>query len=255
MSAPHILRTGVAVIALACAAALIGSGIVTAPAPATKPPDAGPRARALVAAAPRASRILKQTRYADVDGDGRLDLVGIYRVGAAHNQSTGLLERRWQVKVTTATGNVAWSPLIRSPLPGHRWWGSANLDGSRGKELLFVTGTEDFLRFLVLHWDAGALRFEKAPAGPRGPKRLDKTWDAATETFRSGYRLFTYRGERYVNMWQATCPDHPGSCTVRVMRSVWRHGSWQPVSAPQPTKVPRAEILARRPLGALVIHR
>ncbi len=239
-------------IALACAAGLIGGGgIATDPTP--NPPDAGSRAGELAAAAPRASRILAQTRYADVDGDGRPDTVGIYRVGAARNQSTGLLEQWWQVKVTTATGDVAWSPQIRSPLPGHRWWGSANLDGSRGKELLFVTGAEDFVQFVVLHWDAGALRFEKAPAGPRGPKRLRQTWDAATETFRSGYRLFTYRGERYVNMWQADCPVH-GRCTVRVMLSVWRHGSWQTVSVPKSTKVSRAEIFARRPLGALVIH-
>ncbi len=252
---PHILRTGGAVIALACAAGLLWSSIVTNPAPATNPSDAGPRARALAETTPRASRTLKQTRYADVDGDGRLDTIRIYRVGTARVQKSGLPLRLWQVKVSTAAGGVATSPLIRRALPGRPWWGSANLDGSRGQELLFVTGTEDFLEFVVLHWDGGTLRFEKAPAGPVGPKQLRRTWDAASEIYRSGFRLFTYRGERYVNHWQADCPGHPGQCTVRVLRSVWRHGSWQPVRVLQPTRVPRSEIFARRPLGALVIHR
>ncbi len=253
MNTPHALHAGSATLVLLCVLGLGGNSIIADPTPATDSARAEPQVRTLAAAAPATSRVLRQTRHADVDGDGRLDTIRIYKVGTTRNRATTLLMRLWRVKVSTAAGQAAWSPRFRSYLPGNRWWGSADLDGTPGRELLFVTGTEDFVQFVVLHWHGRALRFEKAPAGPTDPTTTGRNWLAASEVLRSGYRLFTYHGERYVNRWQADCPDH-GPCTVTVMRSVWRHRLWQSVSVPPPTKVRRGEIYRRHPLGALVIH-
>jgi len=190
---------------------------------------------------------LSQTKHADVDGDGRLDTVRIYNAGKKGDNTI------WKVKVTTATGRTG---SLTVPIPSFEatktlWRGWALLDGHRGAEILLEPPTDDFTTYIVLTWQGNALRRELDP-------QRQKEWVAATETDRSGYRFFTSSGKRYVNAWQATCPDQPsepGTCTVKTVRSVWRDGAWHKVGKLPTTKVSNTDIYRRAPLGALVIHR
>ncbi len=108
---------------------------------------------------------------------------------------------------------------------------------------------------VVLTWRSNELHRELAPADPGTPNRQESTWAAATETDRSGYRFYSDAGRRYVNAWQADCPDQPGVCTVKVVRSVWRDGAWRKAAVLPTTKIDSKEIWNRSPLGALKVHR
>jgi hypothetical protein len=198
-------------------------------------------------AAPQPAKVvLKQTRHADVDGDGRRDTVRIYDAGKSGENTV------WRVKVTTAKGRTS-SVTIKLPsyqTTGNLWRGWALLDGSRGAEIILEPHTDDFTTYIVLNWRGGALHRELAPGA-------EKEWVAATETDRSGFRFFTASGKRYVNAWDATCPDQPsrpGMCTVKTVRHIWRNGAWHKVATLPTTKVSNQAIYARSPLGALKIH-
>lgn len=203
-------------------------------------------AQAVPTAPQPAKVVLKQTRHADVDGDGRRDTVRIYNAGKKGDNTI------WKVKVTTAKGRT---DSIKVPIPSyqgtdHLWRGWAHLDGASGAELILEPQTDDFITYIVLTWRGGALHRELAPGA-------EKQWVAATEIDRGGFRFYTASGKRYVNAWQAACPgqpDKPGTCTVKTDRYVWRNGAWHKVATLPTTKVSNQEIYARSPLGALKIH-
>lgn len=221
-------------------AAALALSLAGAPSPATALPT-GPT--------PQAAK-LKQTKHADVDGDGRRDTVRIYNVGTKDSHAI------WKVKVTTARGKNS-SVTYTSPgfAPDAPWYGWAKLDGTRGAELLLHGYTDDFFTVTVLTWRAGKLRIERAPADP-GTTAHEKHWSAASEVFRSGYRFYKASGRHYVNVWQADCPDsQTGTCTVKTKRSVWKKGAWRTVKTLPTTQVAAATIYARSPLGALVVHK
>jgi hypothetical protein len=192
---------------------------------------------------------LDQTKYADVDGDGRLDTVRTYRMGTKGETTT------WKVKVTTAKGKTSSVKFSVPIYPGNKLWhGWARLDGHRGAELLFDLHTDDFFTVVVLTWQGNKLQREKAPARP-GWAKHDVDWSAATETSPSGFRFFTAGGKRFVNVWRADCPfTNTGDCTVKTLRSVWQNGAWHTSGAVRTTKLSVHATQARSPLGALLVH-
>ncbi|MBU4410219.1 MAG: hypothetical protein KKB93_07845, partial [Actinobacteria bacterium] len=202
-----ITATGIT-IAAALAISLVGT-----PSPATALPT-GPT--------PQAAK-LKQTKHADVDGDGRRDTVRIYNAGTKGDLTI------WKVKVTTASGKVS---SVKFPIPTYQtnkpWYGWAKLDGGKGADLLFQTHSDDGLGLEVLTWRGGKLRREAAPISPSDPTPKAGEWLAMTDWyFPSGYRFYTVTGKRYVNAWEASCdtPGEPTSlCTVKTVKSVWRSG-------------------------------
>ena len=217
--------------------------LITALAASTLLPSVVPASAAPAGAVP-AKVTHAQTRHADVDGDGRLDTVRIYDAGKKGDKTL------WKVKVTTAAGRTS---SLTIPIPSYQttkapWRGWARMDGHRGAELILEPQTDDFTTYIVLTWQGNALHRELAP-------EQQKEWVAATETDRSGFRFFTASGKRYVNEWQADCPDNGGAaCTVKTVRWVWRSGAWHKAAMLSKTKVANQEIYRRGPLGALVIH-
>lgn len=187
--------------------------------------------------------VLKETRHADVDGDGRSDTVRIYDTGKKGDNTI------WKVKVTTAKGRTS-SVTMKLPsyqTTGRLWRGWALLDGNRGAEILLEPETDDFVTFVVLTWRGNALHRELGPGG-------SPSWDASTEA-PGGYRFFTSSGKRYVNTWLADCAVHKGgTCPVKTTRWLWRNNSWHKAAALPTTRVSMDELYARRPLGALKIH-
>lgn len=228
--------------ALALTSAFVAAAFAPAAAPALAVPAAPTPARAE----------LRQTKHADVDGDGRTDTVRIYDTGTKGDNTV------WKVKVTTATGHAdSVSVKIPSYQSTKPWYGWAKLDGHRGAELLLEPDTDDFATYVVLTWRDGALHRELAPLSPGDGTKRQQDWVAEAETDRSGFRFYTASGKRYVNAWQARCPgqpSEPGTCTVKTVRSVWRDGDWHKVAVLPTTKVSNKAIYARSPLGALKVH-
>lgn len=195
---------------------------------------------------------LRQVRHADVDGDGRPDIVRVYDTGKKGDNTI------WKVGVTTAagrTGSVTFGiPSYQTTRP---WYGWAKVDGRRGAELLFKTRTDKGLALIVLTWSDGKLHIEKGPASSADPTQKWGHWFAWQDGgLTSGYRFFSANGQRYVNAWDADCPKGAASkaCNLETVRSVWRDGSWRTVAELPARKVPRSEVLSRSPLGALKVH-
>lgn len=225
---------GLAVTPLAATPAL------AAPAPMTRPTRAA---------------TLAQTKHADVDGDGRLDLVRIYNAGT--KEVSGMEWTTWQVRVRTAAGH---SGSVSFGIPTYQttkpWYGWANIDGARGAELLFLTHSDDGLGFEVLTWQNGKLVREKAPAVPASAYQPGGWFAPYDGNQFGGYTFVNSHGRRLANSWNATCPDadKPGACTVRTVQSVWRSGAWHRVAELARQKVSPQKIRARLPLGSAVVH-
>lgn len=197
---------------------------------------------------------LDQTKHADVDGDGHRDTVRLYTVGTKTTDDMDYTI--WKAKVTTATGKTS---SVKFDVPTYQgkklWYGWTKLDGHKGAEVLLAPSTDDYFVIYVLTWQGGKLRFEKSPVYP-GETTHYRAWAGAVEDNPSGFTLLSKGGKRYVDAWQATCPDSgTGTCTVKTQRSVWKQTSWHAVGAVVTTKASVAKVWARDALGGLTIHK
>jgi hypothetical protein len=97
----------------------------------------------------------------DVDGDGRLDQVGIAPLSG---QADG--EQEWSLRVRTATGQLVEATHGPHTLHGAQpWFGASNIDGVPGAELLLRSTSGPHTRWFTMYtWRDGALRVEKNPA-------------------------------------------------------------------------------------------
>lgn len=105
------------------------------------------------------------------------------------------------------------------------WFGGAKLDGSKGAELIFTTeDTEVSAHYVVLTYQGGKLKAEKAPARPKG-----KGWFTTIDEVdvQQGYRFFTLKKKRYVDAVYLTSTNPSATLFAgTVIRSVWKSGKW-----------------------------
>ncbi len=166
--------------------------------------------------------LLGVTGAADIDGDGAPDEVRYYR--DRHNP----YDNAYRFTVTTAQGKVA-----TKKLPAERLdplLGLAELDGEPGSDLLLQTYSEDPI-WQVLTWRDGALVDEPSPAMSDDDAGGEKFWVGGGDERLTMLTFSTAEdGSRHVLVARTNREDTDEYIGVYV-ESVWRAGTWTPLSA------------------------
>lgn len=152
---------------------------------------------------------------ADVDADGRNDLIAYYQDGFDHRL----------LRLTTASGTTVST--------GYRtggdvaFVGAAPLDGVAGAEIIAMSNVEGPV-WKVLTWRNGSLTNAKVPAlyGGEGNSTL---WQGISDESITNFRFYDDSGSRYALTGWISFEDE-SSHAVNVALSVWQDGEWAKLS-------------------------
>lgn len=177
--------------------------------------------------------------HADVNGDGRVDSVGLARRGGGPGNRGALI-----VRVATAPGRVV---SVRRPLEnwgGTAWQGVATLDGRRGMDIMVgrqMGASAQFYQSVT--WRHGDLVFLDAP----GPDRLWGIGQSAT-VIGGWLRGSKDPAGRISSRVATSASDHfPALYRGRVTTYRWSPQGWEKVRTK--TVFPLSVNRARRWLG------
>lgn len=159
--------------------------------------------------------LLGQVSAADIDADGRNDLVAYYQDGFDHHL----------LRLTTAAGTTVST--------GYRtngdvaFVGTAGLDGVPGAEIIAMTSDEGPV-WKVLTWRNGSLANAKVPAlyGGEGNSTL---WQGISDESITNFRFYDDSGSRYALTGWISFEDE-SSHAVNFALSMWQGDEWVKLS-------------------------
>lgn len=160
---------------------------------------------------------------ADVNGDGRPDVIGIARRG-----SNGAPKGAVIVRVKTGPGKIASTRAAAPYWYGPAWQGVAALDGKKGKEIVVGHSAGAHAQYYrALTWRQGRLVTLNAP-GPDDHWLIDgAVWISAGWLQRGVDPIGTLRQRVAIRTGDATRSPFEG--TVTTYR--WKPGGWTRVSS------------------------
>lgn len=148
----------------------------------------------------------------DVDGDGRVDLVGYYRDGFALHM----------FRVATAAGRTVYVGYQTEP--DSKFIGAAQLDGVAGDELIAEVGSEGPV-WTVFTWSDYTIRETPMPA-LYGGTGGSIPWQGHSDEAITNLRFYTDAGAAWVETGWISYENSILTDPVNFARSVWQDGKW-----------------------------
>lgn len=164
-------------------------------------------------------RLLLSQLKADIDGQGRDDLVTFYANGLDHYLIKVVTGKKSATKGFHAVGDDTFDGLP--------FIGTGYLDGVAGRELVFEVAPDD-PTWMVLTWRSGKLVVENAPA-LYGQTTTSTVWPGRSDESVTNYAFSQVGDLSYAVVGDTAAEEYP-SGDVRFAKSVWQGGTWKKVS-------------------------